>query len=319
MKKGIIYVTGVLLAVLSCSKKEIPDRTLEDLALSREEIVMEPGETETLEVMMTPSDADAEIVWSSSDASVASVIDGKVTAHAEGQAVVKAASGRFMASCTVTVRDTRLHVEVGYYYCTDGTVSDAVPSDKDIAGLVYTYDEDSGKCMIVSLNQGYGKWSTVYEKTGADDVSDGKANTEAVHGLDGWEENYPSFLWIEENCISGPEWYMPSKREMKELFAAVSGLRISSTETGEGFVSDWEDETDMPGYGSKECQSSRTRFNQRLIDAGGARLGGFYSTSTEGGEMDVWLFNFNFGRTYVSGKSFERSVRAVACVEIVAE
>lgn len=317
--KKIIYVMGVFFAILSCSKKVTPDRTLENLALNCEEIVMGLGETAVLEVIMTPSDADAEIVWSSSDINIASVIDGKVTAHAEGQAEIKAASGRFMASCTVTVRDTKLHVEVGYYYCTDGTVSYTIPSGKEIAGLVYSYDENSGTCMIVSLNQGYEKWSTVYEKTGANNESDGKANTEAVHRLSGWKENYPSFLWIEENCIPGPEWYMPSKREMKELFAAMSGFKISSVETGEGFISDWEDETDMPGYGSKECQANRTRFNQRMIDAGGARLGGFYSTSTEGGEMDVWLLNFNFGRTYISGKAFERSLRAVACVGIVSE
>lgn len=317
MKNRMICAVGILLCLLSCAKENVPGEVeLEGISFRESEITLELGASSELEVVLVPSGASADIVWSSSDASIVSVEDGKITALAEGEAEVKAASGRFLATCNVKVVDSRIHIDVGYYYFSDGSVSDMIMDGKDVVGMIFGYDESSGICRIVSLNQGLYEWSLVYEDCGASDSGDGKKNTDAVQGMENWQENYPAFAWIEENGVQGIDWYMPSKKEMKELFAAASGLRISDTQTGEGFISDWGDDTDMPDYGNSKYQTNRTRFNQKMIDAGGARISGFYCTSTEGSEMDVWLLNFNFGRTYISGKAFERNVRAVAQVEV---
>lgn len=82
------------------------DKSLKSIALSSEMLELSIGDTKVLEVIFTPSYAENKNVsWSSSDASVAEVDAGKVTAKAAGKAIIKATSeeGGFTASCEVTV------------------------------------------------------------------------------------------------------------------------------------------------------------------------------------------------------------------------
>ena len=65
------------------------------------------GETLTLNLSFTPEDAtNKNVTWSSSDASIATVADGVVTAVKEGKATIKAVSedGNHEAICEVTVK-----------------------------------------------------------------------------------------------------------------------------------------------------------------------------------------------------------------------
>lgn len=62
------------------------------------------GDTETLTATVTPSDTTDQIVWSSSDNTVATVSNGTVTAVGLGSAVITATCGNYSATCTVTVR-----------------------------------------------------------------------------------------------------------------------------------------------------------------------------------------------------------------------
>lgn len=319
MKMKPLFALCMLLGLFSCSKDDdvTPGTTLEQIRFDREEVVLLVGESTTLAVELSPEDAEAELVWSSTDNRVATVKDAVVTALAPGEATVKAASGRHVAMCRIVVEAPRKPVDVGYYYLEDGRVVELLPpvSDGRAVGVVFGYDEGANTCKIVSLNQKQGKWSLVYEVTGASDYADGRANTERICTLDGWQDNYPAFAWVAAQQAGNVDWYMPSKREMKELFAAMSGLKMVDEPQDEGTVADWGDDADMPGYDSDEARSHRERFNQTILDAGGARIGGFYYTSTEDTETDVWLLNFNYGRTYPSGKSFDRNIRVIAEVK----
>lgn len=82
------------------------DRTLKGISLSSELVNLKVGDTKTLTVNYTPANAsNKNVTWSSSDASVASVADGVVTAKATGQAEITATSeeGGFKATCRVFV------------------------------------------------------------------------------------------------------------------------------------------------------------------------------------------------------------------------
>ena len=75
--------------------------------------IMNTGETLTLTATVKPDDAtDKTVTWSSSNSSVATVdANGKVTAVAQGTAIVTAKAGDKTATCTVIVMKTDIPVE----------------------------------------------------------------------------------------------------------------------------------------------------------------------------------------------------------------
>ena len=70
--------------------------------LSKTEVTLEEGSTDTIEVIDAPT--GAEITWSSSDESVATVEDGVITAENQGNASIYAQVGNIaILTCSVTV------------------------------------------------------------------------------------------------------------------------------------------------------------------------------------------------------------------------
>lgn len=77
----------------------------EGVSLNKSEITLKPGQTEKLTATVKPSDAVANITWSSSDAKIATVSsDGTVKGITKGKAVItaKTSNGK-TATCNVTV------------------------------------------------------------------------------------------------------------------------------------------------------------------------------------------------------------------------
>ena len=77
------------------------------ISLNVQSLELMIGDTYTLAATIYPEDAtDKSIVWASSDESVAIVDNaGKVSALRKGSAVIKASTGGFSASCTLTVKN----------------------------------------------------------------------------------------------------------------------------------------------------------------------------------------------------------------------
>lgn len=87
---------------------------VESVSLDRTELALTEGESTTLTAVVSPSNAtDRNVRWSSSDATVASVVDGKVTALKAGSATVTVTTedGGRTASCRVTVKSKVVNVE----------------------------------------------------------------------------------------------------------------------------------------------------------------------------------------------------------------
>ena len=79
---------------------------VESVTLDKDEAELKVGETVTLNATVAPSDAtDPTVTWSSSASSVATVVDGVVTAVAAGEATIAAKAGDKEATCTVTVTE----------------------------------------------------------------------------------------------------------------------------------------------------------------------------------------------------------------------
>ena len=74
------------------------------VTLNKTELTLTEGESETLTATVKPDDAtDKTVTWSTSDASVAKVENGKVTAIKEGKASITAKAGEKSATCVITV------------------------------------------------------------------------------------------------------------------------------------------------------------------------------------------------------------------------
>ena len=77
---------------------------VESIELDKSEAEVETGETLTLTATVKPDDAtDKTVTWSTSDARIATVEDGKVTAIAEGTVIITVKAGDKTAECPVTI------------------------------------------------------------------------------------------------------------------------------------------------------------------------------------------------------------------------
>lgn len=101
VSKLVALIAALLLSCfvfISCKNDSV---AVKSITLDQQTLTLYVGETETLTAVTDPE--DAEVIWSSSDASIAQVEDGVVTAVAQGKAVITAKAGKKQAQCEVTV------------------------------------------------------------------------------------------------------------------------------------------------------------------------------------------------------------------------
>ena len=137
------------------------------VTLDQKEMSIAIGGTKTLTATVAPAGAsDKTVTWSTSNAKIATVSAGKVTAVAEGQAVITATTkdGGFKASCTVTV--TKASVKVTGVKL---SASDLVIAKGDKAALTATVSPagaSNKKVTWASSNASVAKVDTAGNVTG---------------------------------------------------------------------------------------------------------------------------------------------------------
>lgn len=92
----------------TCTVKVL--QPIQSISLSKTELSLLKGGSETLTVNIDPPNADGDksVVWSSSDETVATVNNGVVTGLKAGTAKITAAVGKHTATCTVTVQEIKI-------------------------------------------------------------------------------------------------------------------------------------------------------------------------------------------------------------------
>ena len=119
--------------------KEIP---VTKVTLNKKSTTLEIGKTETLTAKVIPTNAtNTKVTWTSSNDSVATVSNGKVTAKKAGSTtiIVKTEDGGMTASCTVTVKEKE-----------PDAAKPIVPSSS-----VYKYEGSTFKYYVTSTNRYY--------------------------------------------------------------------------------------------------------------------------------------------------------------------
>lgn len=92
---GIITTCEVV-----CNEPEI-----EEIDIPEDEITLKAGNSYTLFPMITPEEWPGEIAWSSSDPTVATVVNGQVTWVGAGECVITATAGELTDSCVVVCEE----------------------------------------------------------------------------------------------------------------------------------------------------------------------------------------------------------------------
>lgn len=92
---------------VTVAAREVP---VESITLSQSEATLTKGETVTLKATVKPENTTETVVWTTNNASVATVKDGVVTAVGIGAASITATAGGKNASCTVTVKESYIAV-----------------------------------------------------------------------------------------------------------------------------------------------------------------------------------------------------------------
>lgn len=104
MKKFFLFMAACGAAVFGTGCSDDDPVPVKEVVLNQTELSLEPGQTVRLSVAVSPSDAAYDgVVWTTSDASVATVEDGTVAAVAVGEATITASAGDRQATCVVRV------------------------------------------------------------------------------------------------------------------------------------------------------------------------------------------------------------------------
>lgn len=112
LKKSIVITLVLalvsLFAVVGCSPQPTPDPEPDPPAatITLDKVKAELDVYDTLVLTATKANTDAEVEWSTSNASVATVSGGTVTAVAEGSVTITAKAGEASATCEITVTNS---------------------------------------------------------------------------------------------------------------------------------------------------------------------------------------------------------------------
>ena len=97
--------------LISCDEKGPEDIPVSSVTINKSAIQMKVGETETLTVTITPSNAtDKRVLWTSSNPDVVDVDKGLITAKEVGNATITAMVGGVRAKCSVEVTPSYIEV-----------------------------------------------------------------------------------------------------------------------------------------------------------------------------------------------------------------
>lgn len=316
---NITVAMGALSAVCPVEVTGVP---AESVDLDKDEFKTVVGKSAVLAVTLSPEDNDAELVWSSSDESVATVSqDGSVTGISAGTAEITATASGYSDVCAVTVLE---EPGLGWYYYSDGTWSETLASGKEVAGMIFLVNSDgvSGKIMSIDEYESpegepYCQWGPVGIETGSVYDLDGRLNMEVIASLPDWETDYIPFSWCAAKTDGGLEWYLPSKIEQRQMLAGVCGYRwvASGADESRNEINDWGDS--MRELNGSEYADVKAEFNAKVEAVpGGVALevkGNMYWSSTENNQNSTYTFTpfTGYTRTYDKDDPYGR-VRAIA-------
>ena len=191
------------------------------ISLSSTSVKMAVGLVHSLTATVYPTSADyKQVVWSSSDASVASVdSNGKITSHQAGTCTITATSidgSNRSASCTVTVVastyiDGHEFVDLGLSSGTMWATCNVGASSPEQYGGYYAWGE-------IATKSDY-SWATYTRLSNGTSSTLTKYNTSASYGYNGFTDGKTELEPVDDVAYVtwGTHWRVPSQEQWSEL------------------------------------------------------------------------------------------------------
>lgn len=183
-------------------------------------------------------------------------------------------------------------------------IADYWPNDDAPVGIVFSVSEGGLHGKMLSLTEQAGNWGAQISEAGAGvagmrvEPENSRLVTRSLidkyKGESTFADTYKEFYWIYNTLNNGDldgEWYAPSRPELAELCAAMSGLDWAEVKTAWNYTAD---KVVMPGW--SETAAARTAFKQK-VEAKGTTLnlyGRLSSTWENGDGSSAWMLCFQY-------------------------
>ena len=219
-----------------------PVLLVEQILLSETSIALSPDETHRLTATVLPTDADnPAVVWASSNADVATVINGLVVAIAPGTCMITCSAtdgSGVKAECKVTVKNDNSGTLDGHDYVDLGLPSGTLWATCNVGA---SNPEEYGDCFAWGETTTKGTYGlSTYEYCFGSASTMTKYCTDSYWGkVDNKTELEPSDDAATANW--GADWQMPSYEQFDELFnssytatawTTLNGVKITSKSNG---------------------------------------------------------------------------------------
>ena len=286
-----------------CSGRSIravcPKKTIQpEISLSETYLELKAEESVQLTAIVEPSDAGT-VTWTSSDESVATVVDGLVTAIAEGTATITAEVEGTEATCEVTVmssgNESEEHEFVDLGLSVKWATMNIGANVPEEYGDYFAWGETKPKSTYT--------WST-YKWCKGSYTTMTKYCTKSNYGT----VDNKSVLELEDDAAHvnwGGTWRMPTRAEIEELLGKCTWTWTTQNGVNGYLVTG-------PNGASVFLPAAGYRDDSSLYDAGSD---GYYWSSSLYPDDDYYAFDLFFGSGYTgwgsSGRFGGHSVRAV--------
>ena len=203
----LLFFGSTILVYNSCVKNEQDTVSVISISLDITSLKLVVGEYYTLEATVTPDNAtDKTVLWKSSNESVASVVDGKVTAMSFGTATITAQAGNEKATfCTVTV-ETLINEPDDPLTCDNGVIINNVrwaTRNIDAPGTFVAAPENFGMFYQWDRNIGWSSSNPMIDSNGGTT----------------WNFTIPeASFWGKDKDPSPNGWRVPTYEELESLF-----------------------------------------------------------------------------------------------------
>lgn len=124
------------------------------ITLDKTSLTFSSFDTIALVATVEPSNSSEEIVWKSSNTSIATVVNGVVTPLSDGSCVITVTSGDFSDSCSVNIAFTRYNITRNLTGCSLSNTEDNVLISKTYSGEIIPNEGYSLKNGTVKITMG---------------------------------------------------------------------------------------------------------------------------------------------------------------------